>query len=268
MATPTLRVEVPSITPARGGLLAVANPISMSDPHFGYAGIDYTPEACGVPAPAPGLCIPNEALGVDEEAAKQFDGIPFITGAPFALYKGVECGLANWDEYAARAERGLDHGESYGLENAIQKIILNGDETVVIPGTHSVESGVAALEQYAAGVYGGTPTFHASRYGTTFMSAKGLLKADGDFTLTTEQGTLLANGGGYTSTGPGEVEAAAGQYWLYATGQVNIFRGETVATEAKSPSTNRALALAERIYVATVECFVAAVLVTTTGGTP
>lgn len=267
MANPTVRVEVPSITPARGGLKAVANLVPNSDAHIGLGGVDYTPEACGVPAPAPGLCLPNAALGVDEDAEKEFGGVPFIAGEPFALYKGVECDLGGWQEYGDRASRGLELGESFGLESAIQKIILNGDDTEVLAGEYSMVSGVAALEQYAASVYGGAPTFHVSRYGTTFLFDKGVFDSDDDFVVTTKQGSLVANGGGYSSTGPGGVEAGPGQFWLYASGQVNIFHGDITVSEAKALPTNRAFALAERIYVPTIECFVAAVLVTT-GGTP
>lgn len=275
MATPLAQVETPTITPAVGGLLAVANVIPTTDPHF-MSGVDYEQVPCGIPAFAPGLCFPDTRIGVDEEEAKQFDSTPgYRTGTPFAIYAGIECYLSERDDFPRLALQAITLGETVAVERAVQLSILNGEDTEVIPGVHSPLMAVALLEQYAASRYGGVPTFHLNRFGTTLLIDKGVFKGDSDGRVTTQQGSLVANGAGYTGTGPNDtatppapIEATDTQFWLYATGQVNIWSGPVIANEATAQETNRARAIAERTYVATAECFSVAILVDTTGGTP
>jgi hypothetical protein len=48
---------------------------------------------------------------------------------------------------------------------------------------------------------------------------------------------------------------------MYASGEVVVARGDLVVQQAMDQSTNDILTLVERLYVAAVDCFVAAVRV-------
>ena len=70
---------------------------------------------------------------------------------------------------------------------------------------------------------------------------------------------FFANGAGY-GRGVGAT-ALSKSYWVWATGQVNLFRGPVHTARGADPEFNRAVGLAERIYVPTVEGFIAGVRV-------
>src|SRR5690606_33777473 len=123
----------------------------------------------------------------------------------------------------------------------------------------TVKGGIGMLEGYAAQQYGAVPTLHAPRSVVPMMED---LEREADGSLTTIQGTKIANGGGYESNiGPDGNEAPAGQAWLYMTGEVVLYRTAIQSHEAPQYEVNLHKALAERVYVPTVECFIAAVLV-------
>jgi hypothetical protein len=258
MAITGNRVAVPTSTgPAPlGGLLTVHPPKPM--PARGEGGVQMEVDDCGHPEAAPGWCL--SALAVD--GPKHFEAPGTVEGDPFAIYKGVECGLRRQADYAPMARRGLELGGWFAVERGVQTLILNTPDTVVLNGGTAVtpKRAVALLEQHAAERYAGVPTFHASKFGTGFLD----LNTDKPV-LTTKQFSPIANSGGHTKTGPGGVVAAADQFWLYASGQVDIWWGDITEASAPAPRANVATALAERVVVATAQCFVAAVLVTTTG---
>jgi hypothetical protein len=82
--------------------------------------------------------------------------------------------------------------------------------------------------------------------------------------LTTIIGTPVVLASGYGTAGPGARVAAAGQAWLYIHGRINVWRGPRAADlEAADFYSNRKIALAEGLYAASVDSFVAAVLVGT-----
>jgi hypothetical protein len=244
----------------------VANVIDESDPHAAM-GITYITEGCTLPQFAPGLCWDI----LNTTGTKSFDGIDTIASDPFATYTGVECGLMGSEDYEARARKAHADGESYGVEKGFQLSVLNLAATDIISTTPvGIVEGIAALEQYASENYPGMPMIHIDRRLATLGISESVIFPSLDFSLSTGLGTPVAAGSGYDlSTGPaGQAAPAAGQYWAYVTGQVNIWRTPVLSEKVDDITINRARALAERTYVVTVECIVAAILIDTalTGG--
>lgn len=247
------KVEVPTVlSPARGGLLPIANVITEDADTAAYHGVRYDGVPCGQSRPVP-------AEGVE----KTFDTVPQIEGVEFGIYRGIDDPLLLGADTAGMARDLFGSGESHAVETAIQKLLLNPEavDLTPTPGTPvtNAKAALGILEQYAAERYTGLPLLHADRYITALMEE--LQVDDSTWKLHTQQGTPLANGGGYTKTGPGGVEAPAGAGWLYISGQVNIWQGTVNVIEAAGLRENRNYALAEAAYAATVECFVAALLV-------
>lgn len=240
------RVEVPDIAPAKGGLLSVANVQTAPGGAALQRGVDYRTRPCG-----PARDVPTDG------SEKQFDDPETVTGTPFAIYRGTLLSLL--DEADISAEDLLDSGSSFAVEAALQRTVLNPTATVVgDPTGVSPRMALALLEQYAGERYMGVPTFHVNRFGAVFMP---LETESEDGVVTTKQGSFVANGAGYGPAGPGGVNAEAGQFWLYVTGQVNLWRSEILTREGYDLKKNQRVLLAERIYIPTVECIVAAVLV-------
>lgn len=252
-----LRIEAPDFAPAIGGLLDVANVIDQADPHFAQ-GVAYMTEPHGPAKAAPAFCY--SAITV-AEGEKDFESPDPAVGDGFAVYRGFECDLVEWESYDRRAADLLAAGESAGVEDGFQEMFLEGPELVTVStGVTDIVHAVALLEEYAGNTYNGLPTFHVGRYGATHMLRRGLAKRNEDTgRITTSQGSLVANGAGY-DRGPGAT-ALSKSYWVWATGQVNLFRGQVHTARALNAPFNRAVGLAERIYVPTVEGFIAGVRV-------
>ena len=246
-------IEAPSLAPAKGGLLSVV-PITETDGAGGilYNGLTYETYLCGGNRPVP-------AEGVE----KSFDKQTVIESEPFSIYRGVEDDILVSDNSQAEALRAFKAGESYALEWKLQELVLlpQAYDLTPTPGTPvtNLRYAVGMLEQYAQDNYSGLPLIHGNRVATTMILPE--LEAGENGVLHTIHGTPVANGGGYYGVGPGAVAAGDGEAWLYISGQVNIWRGPIDEYTAYDLKGNRAYALAEATYVATVECFVAAILV-------
>jgi len=196
--------------------------------------------------------------------SKSADEIDVVSGLPFSVYKMVEC-KSLVDDDTVWARNSLVLGEGHAVEAGFMQSILAQPDTAMPNGTTAVSliNGIAILEGYAADVYGGVPTLHMPRSVATRALAVDVLVSGLDWTVNTKQGALVANGGGYSANlGPDGSSAPAGQAWLYVTGQVVLTRGSIVTSRALDYQNNNQVALAERTYVPTVDCFKAAVLVT------
>jgi hypothetical protein len=249
-------VEAPdAVTQTRGGLLAVANVIENPDGQLLYQGVQYQQTA---------LTGHNRPVPTDG-SDKQFDlAEELTTGTPFSVYRGVEFSMFQQGEAVPTVKEAFGAGEGFAVERAVQELWLSKavdlTPTAGTPVTSIVQA-IGILEQHAGEQYAGQPLFHANRYGTSLLSPELVDPNEPDFKLFTKQGSPVANGAGYGSTGPGGTAAPAGAAWVYATGQVNIWRGTVHVADAPVLKDNRAVALAEATYVATVDTFVAAVLI-------
>lgn len=252
-----LYIEAPTVTPARGGLLAVAN-VLEGDVHVGISGAVYQSGNCGIPRPyGDDICLSPAA---PDREVKVFDPITTIVGSPFVVYKGVECQDLN-DDDTAWAAGALALGESVAVERGVMGGALQGaTDLTPVGGPVSLINGIAALEGWAASNYGGLATLHVPRSVATRALAREVFENSLDWTITTRQGSLVANGGGYeNNVGPDGTPAPAGQAWLYITGQITLVRTPVVSNRVLAHTDNNQMALAERSYVALVECIKGAI---------
>lgn len=198
------------------------------------------------------------------------DGIGFVEGFPFTVYHSFTCrypGSGGQQAITERARRAFTGGEGRGVEQALARYLRDHEDATDItptPGTpvHLAE-GVALLEKHAAANYGNVPTLHGARDLGSLLGTHGTVTRQGT-RLETVQGTPFASLS-VDLAAPGDAEpAGAGEGWLYVTGTVVARRGVVdVIPPAKAPGTNDFLALVERQYALSVECVVAAVLVST-----
>jgi hypothetical protein len=199
------------------------------------------------------------------DVAKTFTPPAWIDGITFAVYGGVTCkGPGVWGNEDALKQAFLI-GESVGVERALmQQRFTNPAATDVTPSGGAVDPtvGLALLEMAAACTYAGLPTIHSPRGITTLLSRNGAVTRAGNL-ITSVNGSKIASGGGYgcPNNGPSGAAPAAGEMWMYASGEVVVARGDLVVQQAMDQSTNDILTLVERLYVAAVDCFVAAVRV-------
>lgn len=250
--TPSARVFGPNPTFTVNGITDGAHTVTISSPIGSWTSASFTwPLTVGLPNVV--------ALGTKTDTQ-----IEIVSGTPFSIYKKTECQDLT-DDDTTWARNALAHGESHAVEQAVMQSILAQPTTDLPAGSTAISliNGIAALEGYAADVYGGVPTIHMPRSVATRALAKDALLTSLDWSITTKQGALVANGGGYSmNLGPTGAPAPAGQAWLYATGQVTLLRGPVHTHRVLDHQTNDQIVLAERTYVPSVDCFVAAVLVT------
>lgn len=246
------KVEAPAVSsPATGGLLRHANIITQDAAVAAYHGVTYQTLPAGRSRTVP-------ASNVE----KTFDQGDVTEGVKFGIYRGVETpalmGLPTEDE----ARELFENWEDYGVESAVQTLLLNPQAVDITPtpGTPvtNAKAAVGLLSQYAAEQYPKLPLLHANRYIAELLD---LEVDESNWTLHSQQGVPVANGGGYGKTGPGGAEAPAGAGWLYISGQINVWPGGTELTVTTDVKTNRNYVLAEAAYAASVDTFVAAILV-------
>lgn len=248
-----ITIDAPAREPMRGGLLSVANVVDAIPAGAAYHGIRYQADPCGH----------NRVVPTDN-SNKVFDQSVLVQSQQFSLYRGVEEAMLLGEDAQARALRLYRASESYGVEAKVQELLLNpvAVDLTPTPGTPvtNVKYALGLLEQYAANNYSGLPMIHGNRMVVSLIQD---LTAGNDGKLHTVNMTPIVNGGGYGTAGPGVATAGAGRGWLYATGNLTIWRGPELGPPdgVNDLKGNRSLGLLERQYVATVECFVAAVLV-------
>lgn len=248
-----LHVDAPAVSPAIGGLLPLANVITADADRAAYFGVNHDAVLTGHSRVAP-------TDGSDKIA----DQIEQMEGVEFVAYRLIEDALLLGGTPESVAEAEFNNAESYAVEDAVQRLILN-DKAVDItptPGTPVTDArhALGLLEQWIGQNYSGRPLIHANRFAVQLIPE---LQVGSNFELHTVQGTPIANGAGYSADGPGVVNAAAGTAWLYISGQVNLWAGKLNVVEGPALKANRDYGLAERSYAATVSGPVAAILVGT-----
>jgi hypothetical protein len=270
---PPMYVDAPAVTPYLYGLFSVAQMPVDADEHW-QCGVEYEPQACG---PAKTWADPCDDDPLNPQAPKAADeGVALVTGSPFVVYAGFNCHLVGRSEadVQARAAQALALGEQRAVEQAYWtgeagNYPLLADPAAVVLGGGAVSpiAALGALEGYLGSNYGGIGVIHTPRAVVAWLSREGVLSRDRD-RLVTDLGTWVAAGGGYAvNTGPDGTPAAAGTAWMYATGAVVVRRSpvwlnpDSVA-QALDRTSNLVHLLAERTYVITHECILAAVLTT------
>lgn len=233
---------------AVGGLLGVAN-LVPEDHTATFHGVNYLSILCG------------HSRRYVEGEEKVFDQLPVVTGDPVTIYRGIETSLLTQSGIGApEVQRAFTASATFGVEEYVQEVLNDmAVDITPVPGTPvtNVKAALGMLQQYAAERYSGLPLIHANKYAVELMPE--LVGAPD--ALTTRQGVPIANGGGYGADGPGLLTADAGEAWVYISGQVNVWSTVGEVIEGPALKANRNHHLVEATYVATVECFAAAILI-------
>lgn len=259
MAGPRLTVEAPAFVPAGGGILSSVTVQDVADPHVSNGVTFLSGPECGFPGFAPGLCEAPQAIEDLADATKVFTGFDTPEGEPFAVYKGIECWLDGDDDYRSAARAALEAGESHAVEIAFETLYLD-HATVIGQDPVSATEALALAEQWAGEQYPGQAMLHTSRYGAIHLAAADLVKVGLDGSLTTALGTPVVVGSGYTAN-------TGTQFPLWVTGQVTLWKGPLVTPAASDIKFNKGMALAERVWSATVDCGVVGQVVVDTAET-
>lgn len=281
---PPVLIEPPPIERYTGGLYAVAppqlGPVSGGSERRWENGVEYQSEVCAQTSVWAVTC------GTDPERTdKTFEQtFAMVSGSPFVSYLGVQCMLPGrtLEEYEASVRNALDLCEQRSIErtfwtgdmgndphlaNGVYDPVTNPDGVHVLgAGAVSVVDGISLLEGWLGDNYCGVGILHTPRTVAPYATAQQQIDGTNP-RLTTKLGTRWAFGAGYSvNTGPDGTEAAAGSAWIYATGQVNVWRSPIwiqpgALEQSFNRRTNDVELVAERAFVLTRECAVAAVRV-------
>lgn len=276
---PPILIDPPQIERYTGGLYSVAppqpGPVYDGDPRRWENGIQYQAEACTQTKTWAVTC------GTDPDRATKTAELtfPLVNGTPFVSYLGVECALVGrtLEEYEISVRNALDICEQRTIERTFwtgdqgnDPHLASGAAVTILDGSDAtalgIMQGVGALESWLGDNYCGVGSLHAPR-GLASYAANFRLIEGSNPRLLTPLGNRWAFGAGYSAnTGPDGTPAAAGTAWIYATGQVNIWRSEIwiqpgALEQAFNKRTNDVELFAERAFVITLECAIAAVRV-------
>lgn len=219
----------------------------------------------------PGTATPPTGNTAVTYTDKVFAGPVWQDGIRFAVYSGLTCHSPGWDpsEGEGRLRAAFEASESVGVERALMQSRFTGAAggsaaTDLTPAGGAVDPtvGMAILEAHASCNYGGAPTIHAPRgIGLLLFRNGGAVRVGDQFF--SAQGAKLASGGGYEcpNNSPTNTAPAADERWMYASGEVVLARSEMTVVSELNRSTDDAVVLAERLYVAAVDCYVSAVRV-------
>ena len=278
---PPVYVEPPAATPSRFGLYSSAQVTDDASDHD-FCGLQAQPWACLTAKSTSPICPPTEPVPKVSD-----DGNPVITGDPWTAYAGFRCRTVGMTpkEMQDRATAALALGEQREVERVfwtggvtggtpglITPHLARPDCTVLnttpgAAGAFDIPTGVGALEDYAAGLYSGTPILHAPR-GLAALAAGNMIVIRDGSRLITPVGTFWAFGAGYSAanTGPDGTTAPAGTAWIYVTGAIQIRRSPVFYTPPSpeaglNRASNEITLLAERSFVTLQDCLCGAALV-------
>lgn len=187
------------------------------------------------------------------------------TASPFTVYGHFTCSPVGFSPEMAqdRATQHLLAREEARVEQAFWTgDLLNdpnlaesaNDLTPTPPGTAvSADAGIAALENFVAGVYGSLGVVHMTRGAASVLLARDRLVQTGS-RLTTGLGTPVVAGAGYPGTSPAGADPGVGETWVYVTPALFGYRSEVFTSSNRSGdlfdrATNDLYAVAERTYL-------------------
>lgn len=262
--TPPVLIPYPGSVATRYGLFNAATMVPTWDEKFGSGGIVFEDEFCGLPRGYDTACT-------DALATKTWDTQTQVTGTPFVVYAGIQCGSVGHTEaeFQAKALNRLKAGEQGAVEQIFSRQ-LNGQSrglanatpnattitATTTTGNHLIADQIGALEESLYSTYGLLGVLHVPfQYGER-MQAEQLLIKDGSVWRTV-LGTAVSIGN-YDGYSPAGVAPVAGHTWIYITGQTFVWRNPDPFVSSLEGSLNRAtnqvFILAEREYVVTYEC--------------
>lgn len=242
------KIDIPELPAAADGFLAGVNVIAGSG-HQLFAETKYELPLDGFnkDVPEPGVeKVFDTTLETNETVL-------------FQAYRGMDSPLLLGEDAGALVGSAYDRAESYSVGRKVQELVLSpaAVDITPTPGTAVTNPRLALglLEQWARD----TSTFAGTISGNALAVT---LVEDAIPDLKTILGTPVVLAAGYGADGPGAATAGPGQAWLYIHGRINLWRGPRAEdTEATDYRNNRTIALAEGLYAASVDSFVAAILV-------
>ncbi len=194
----------------------------------------------------------------------------WVDGTRFAAYGILRCRAIGfgYDQAEEKARMAYDWAESRIVERNVMAKHFGtaGAKAQILTSGTAVElvNGIAMLEGFFGRFYSGVPVLHATSAMASIATQRNGVSRGTDGLLHTALGSFFVNGGGYMSTvSPTGVPSAANEGWLYATGPVVIRRGPLVSRRAFNEINNEVTGFAERQYLVTTDCLMAAVQVKT-----
>lgn len=272
---PTL-IDPPAVAELPLGIFDVAlGPMQWPREESQGGGIIYVPDACEDDV----FLIAMDCPPIT--GAKTFSPIESpISGAPFTVMTSYTCGSIgfSFEEVEQRVRTRMFLRE----QRAVEKRIWSGSTGTLgtIPSLFSAATSLGSagcpteavqmLEQVLAdnAVVGGL--IHARAGMSAHLSNNYLIYEDGRRIRRSAIGTRYVFGQGYSGTGPSGGPISSTSEWMYATGRVSIWGGDTVVppvSQTLNRTTNQMYAIAERTFAVAIECGIWAVQVNRTCST-
>lgn len=266
-----LYIDAPPPPPRPYGIFDVAlGPMPFPNPAVEGAGIIYVPDACEDDI----FLVATSCPPVTTE--KTFSGIEApVSGAPFVALTSYTCGSIGFS--FAEVEQRVRTRMSLREQRAVERRIWQGSSSLgTVTGLfrNAVNLGAAGcpveaieiLEQTLAdnGVIGGI--IHARVGMSAHLANNHQIYEQGRLRRTC-YGTPFVFGAGYDGTGPTGQATSGSTEWMYASGRIAIWAGDTVVPppqQTMDRSANQMKVIAERMFNVTVECGVWAIEVTRT----
>jgi hypothetical protein len=240
--------------------------MQMPFPEAEGGGVQYVPDACEDDIFLYSITCPPVS------GSKTFSGIESaVSGAPFAVITSYTCGTIGWTfaEVEQRVRLRMQLREQRAVERRVWQgwDLSNGQGTQAGLFASAVDTGatscptdaIARLEQTLAdnGVVGGI--IHARPYMSSHLAKSHLIREGTGNRFYTKMGTPVVFGQGYDGSIPNGSPPTSGSTTeaMYASGRILIWGGDTVVPplrETIDRSLNQQYALAERVFVAALEC--------------
>lgn len=262
---PPVLIEPPPPPPRAYGLFDVAlGPMPFPAVEAEGGGIMYVPDTCVSDVILYSLNCPPVS------GSKTFAGIDTaVSGAPFTVITSYTCGSVGYS--FAEIEQRLRTRMTLREQTAVEQRVWAGwnpsnglgsmpglfADAVNVGASACLTQAVALLEQALSdnGIMGGI--IHARPFLAPYMAARHLIQKGPGRTITTPYGTPVVFGDGYPGTNPAGGGVTATSEVMYASGRIVLWSGDTQIPpigETMNRSTNQITALAEKTFVAAMEC--------------
>lgn len=274
-ATSTVTWNWAAVSGATGYRVYVTNAGVNTETFLVQVGAVATYVWTGTPAFSAGNAAPPTGNTAVVPVTKTFNSPSWQDAIRFAAYTGVKCKAVGFDQERAASEldRVFRNKESIAVAKALMTVrFIAGTwaaATDLTPAAGAVDPsvGLALLEGHAANNYAGSPTIHAPRTIGSLLTKTGMISLEGS-RLVSNLGSKVAADAGYEfpNNGPAGTAPGVGELWMFASGEVTVAGGEPIRKNAgvnlnEVGDSNNVLLLQERPYIATVDCYTAAVRV-------
>lgn len=274
MASVTGPVYVPApnpVVPRYGIFNVVTGPLDIPI-HARIGGLQYEVGTCTLP-------VGYEVNCQADHETKSYEGsIDTITGLPFIVYAGIECGAVGLANEQDRIRRFLHEQLVAGEQATVESIfstsgfgqgggLANNPATVNLGSATDIVNGVAILENWLYARYGLPGVIHVPMLAASYVKNAKLVTKDSAMDPWRTVTRTAVSFGNYAGVGPTGQVPPAGSVWLYITGQMAIWRSPDSALlniplgQILNRATNTVDIVLEREYVVTYDCYVAGVQV-------